>query len=157
MMTLSRRAALAATLALASAGCGTTATITKKDGQRYQLEIVRSTPTELIVATRGGERPIPRDQVQDIDHPGNVAIAVGSVALLVGAVNLLGWRRCEPGGPTDFCMGWAAGGGLVGLGVGMIGWGGYVWKRSTTAAQLTPAVVGTPDGPRPGAALALSF
>lgn len=166
MMARSVRAALTAVLAAATVGCGTTATITTKDGSHHELEIVRSTPSELIVATRQGERPLPRDQIVDVDHPGKAALGAGTVLALLGAANLLGVARCESGRSADFCIGWAVGGGMLASGIGLVGWGAYVWTRSSRAAggqqvtqvaRLAPALLGTIDRPQPGATFGLSF
>lgn len=145
--------------------CSTTATITSKDATRYDVAIVRSTPAELIVATRDGERPIPRDQIADIDHPGNVAIAVGSVMLFAGTANLLGVARCHANDSSGVCFGWAAGAAVAASGLGLTIWGASAWTASvraasgdpSTVARLTPAVFGAPDRAHPGATLALSF
>jgi len=52
MIAVRRAAALTAMLALAAGGCGTTATITNRDGTRYEVEIVRSTPSPRVAAAR---------------------------------------------------------------------------------------------------------
>jgi hypothetical protein len=153
-------------LLLASAtACSTTATITNKDATRAEVRIARSTPTELIVATRDGERVIERDHVQEIDHPGNVAVVAGAALLAAGAANLAGLYRCRENESSDFCVGWAVGGALAGSGLGLLIWGGTVWTNSVEAAggapspvaRLAPAVLGGPGRLSPGATLALSF
>jgi hypothetical protein len=166
MIAVRRAAALTAMLALAAGGCGTTATITNRDGTRYEVEIVRSTPSELIVATRAGERPIARDRIRDIDHPGNVAVLAGSVLLTAGVVSLLGFHRCESSASSDFCIGSIGGVGLAASGLGMVVWGAHAWTTSVGAAggqqvgplaRLAPAIIGPSSRPHLGAALAFSF
>jgi len=159
-------ASLTALLLVNAIGCSTTATVTNKDATRFDVHIARSTPTELIVATRDGERAIPRDQIAEIDHPGNVALIAGTALLAAGTLNLLGLYRCHENESSSFCVGWLGGAALAGAGLGLVIWGGSVWTHSVEAAgerpappvaRLAPAILGTPDRPRPGAALALSF
>jgi hypothetical protein len=50
MLVVSRTAALAATMILGASGCATTATITNRDGTRYEVEIVRSTHVGAALA-----------------------------------------------------------------------------------------------------------
>ncbi len=167
-MAKARWVTLAASLAAASVGCGTTATIKKTNGAEYELEIVRSTPSELIVATRTGNRPIPREEIRDIDHPGNVALIAGVALLAAGAVNRLGAFSCEGYDPSTqhFCVGGLFAGGMAVTGLGMVIWGAIIWRGSVGAAggqQATPVVWVVPallplaDRPHPGALLALSF
>jgi hypothetical protein len=146
--------------------CSTTATITERDTTRYEVAIVRSTPSELIVATRNGERPIARDQISDIDHPGNVAIVVGSALLAAGALNLAGLYSCQDSRRSDFCAGWAGGGALALSGLGLVVWGAVVWTQSVHAARdeqaapvarLAPAIFAASGRSNLGATLALSF
>ncbi len=166
MLTALSRIAVLVVAPLAAAACGTTAIITERDMTRHEVVIVGSTPAELMVATRNGERVIPRDQISDIDHPGNVAVVVGAALLTVGALNLAGWHRCQDNQPSDFCAGWAGGGGLALSGLGLLVWGAAVWGQSVHAAsgeqpaplaRVAPAVFGTPGGSRLGATIALSF
>jgi hypothetical protein len=87
-------------------------------------------PPRSRTGTRDGERAIPRDQIADVDHPGNVAVVAGSVLLAAGTVNLLGVYRRHAGESSSLCARWAVGG---------------------------EAMFGPLGGPHPGATLALSF
>jgi len=127
-------------LAVTSVGCGTTATITSRDGSRYELAILRSTPDAVVVDSRDGARAIPRDQIRDIDHPGNVLETAGAVLLLLGAATLLRQPACD--GRSNFCVGWAGAAGLAGAGLTMTVVGGLTWTRSVRAATA-------PDAPAP--------
>ncbi|MFL5307065.1 MAG: hypothetical protein ACJ8F1_17745 [Polyangia bacterium] len=168
MIAKARWVTLAAALAVATVGCGTTATIKKTNGADYELEIVRSTPSELIVATRDGERPIPRNEIREIDHPGNVSVTAGVALFFAGTANLFGAFRCDTYDARSqrFCAGWGVGGGMAVTGLGMIIWGSIIWKHSVRAAGgqqgapvvwLVPALLPASDRWHPGALLALSF
>ena len=68
-------------VAIALAGCSTTATIHRVNGPAYEAKILRSDPTSLVVQGDDG-RPyrVPCQQVSDIDHPGNVMATVRCAA-----------------------------------------------------------------------------
>ncbi|HXU62135.1 MAG TPA: hypothetical protein VN962_10560 [Polyangia bacterium] len=124
-------------LAVTGVGCGSTATITSRDGSRYELAILRSTPDAVIVDSRDGARAIPRDQIRDIDHPGNVLETAGAMLFLLGAAALLRQPECD--GRTSVCLGWAGAAGLAGGGLTMTIVGGLTWTRSVRAATAQDA------------------
>lgn len=69
-------------LALALAGCGTSATVTTP-GAVWTGTITGHTRDRLIV----GGHAVARSDVTDIDHPGNVAAWIGTVVAAVGALS----------------------------------------------------------------------
>jgi hypothetical protein len=85
-----RSRAVALSVAISLAGCSSTATIHRVNGPAYEAKILRSDPTSLDVLGDDG-RPyrVSREQVSDIDHPGNVLATVGAV--LVGVAGLIAW------------------------------------------------------------------
>ena len=152
-------------LLLASAtACSTTATITNKDATRAEVRIARSTPTELIVATREGERAIPRERSPTSTIPGTLpsspvrccwrqarSTCSGSTVVTTTIVGLLrgvgGRGRAGRIGPR-----------IDGLGrdrLDQLRRGGG--RRPSPVARLAPAVLGGPGRLSPGATLALSF
>ena len=146
-----------------SLGCGTSAIITRKNGTD-EGRIVRSTSTSVIVDTGAGERSIPRDQITDVDHPGNVVAVIGAVLLGYGLLNIaVGASHCEEKGGA-FCTGVFAPA-VVGLGMGI--WGVSVWGRSTRAVRepgprgpelsLAPLVVRSGQSTGGGGALTLRY
>jgi hypothetical protein len=82
--------AAALSVAISLAGCSTTATIHRVNGPAYEATILESDPTSLDVRGDDG-RPyrVPRQQVSEIDHPGNVLATVG--AALAGFAGLIAW------------------------------------------------------------------
>jgi hypothetical protein len=68
---------------LALAGCSTTAAISRTDGLTYEADILGSDAGSLHARDLyGREIVVSRDEVADIDHPGNVISTIGLV--LVG-------------------------------------------------------------------------
>lgn len=88
-MRVSGRSGRAVALALAVAvgaggavGCGSTATIAHSHGI-IEAEIVQSDSGGVSVRQRSDETPlrVNRGDIQDIDHPGNVAMVIGACLL----------------------------------------------------------------------------
>jgi hypothetical protein len=64
------------------AGCSTTASISRVDGLRYEANILDSDANSLRVRdVYGRELTVSREEVADIDHPGNVSFTVGLVLI----------------------------------------------------------------------------
>jgi len=127
--------AVVASFACALGGCSTNALI--RDGQwEHDVPIMRSTPTEIIVRTNDGERAIPRAEIRDIDHPGNVLALAGLPILALGVANLAGAWSCADGDGAS--NGWCVGTGLgfltASIGGLMTAFGLAIWSRSFTRA-----------------------
>jgi hypothetical protein len=127
--------AFVAALACALGGCSTNALI--RDTQyEHDVPILRSTPTEIIVRTNEGERAIPRAEIRDIDHPGNVLGLAGVPVLALGIANLAGTWTCDP---TDsLCFGTGAGFLTASIGALMTAFGLAIYARSVTRAGADP-------------------
>jgi hypothetical protein len=130
---------MASLVALAS--CSTNALI--RDNQyEHNVPILRSTPTEIFVRTNEGERAIPRAEIRDIDHPGNVLALAGVPILALGIANLAGAWTCDP---TDsICFGSGAGFLTASIGALMTAFGLAIYYRSITRAgayEVQPAAV----------------
>ena len=127
--------ALVAILACALGGCSTNALI--RDAQYvHDVPILRSTPTEIIVRTNEGERAIPRAEIRDIDHPGNVLAFAGLPILALGLGNLAGAWTCEPSG--SLCFGSGAGFLTASIGALMTAFGLAIYARSVSRAGVEP-------------------
>jgi hypothetical protein len=82
--------AVALSVAISLAGCSTTATIHRVNGPAYEAKIVQSDSTSLdVLGDDGQPYRVPREQVSEIDHPGNVLATIG--AALVGFAGLITW------------------------------------------------------------------
>ena len=130
-----RAAAVVAAISCVLGGCSTNALI--RDAQDvHDAPIMRSTPTEIIVRTNEGERAIPRAEIRDIDHPGNVLALVGLPIFALGVANLLGAWSCADG--DGQANGWCVGRGLgfftASIGGVMTVFGLSIWSRSTGRA-----------------------
>ena len=69
----------------ATAGCSTTATVTRNDGTSIDGWIAGGTQDSVVVDSRTGRRSeIPRNQIRDVDHPGNVHAIIGGSVLAYG-------------------------------------------------------------------------
>ena len=137
--TISNMRGLAAALALVFGGCSTNALI--RDAQfEHDVPILRSTPTEIIVRTNEGERALPRAEIRDIDHPGNVLALAGLPILALGVANLAGAWTCADGGPSgNFCFGTGAGFLTASIGALMTAFGLAIYARSVSRAGAEPA------------------
>lgn len=129
-----KRAVAAALCLSLGAGCATTATISRRNGGRDEAALVGGTSTSIMVDTGAGQRSISREDIVDIDHPGNVHAVVGALLLAYGILNIsVGAPQCEARGGA-FCAGVFTPA-AVGLGMGI--WGLSVWGKSTSAARKT--------------------
>ena len=74
----------------AFAGCSTTATISRTDGLAFEAEILSSDANSLRVHDDyGHELLVPREDVADIDHPGNVLLTIGLGLIAMSAPMLI--------------------------------------------------------------------
>jgi hypothetical protein len=79
---------LALVAGIVTAGCGSSASIMRTDGQSVTGRIVRSEGDTLYLQQDEIEAArMERDSVRDIDHPGNVAMVAGG--LLLGTFGLM--------------------------------------------------------------------
>jgi hypothetical protein len=79
--------ALALVVSLSLAACSTTSTIHRAYGPAYEAEIVDSDANRLrVLGDDGRIHEVPREEVTDIDHPGNVLFTVGAVLVGVAAI-----------------------------------------------------------------------
>src|SRR5262245_1870869 len=89
-------------------GCASGATIVRSpaNGGPVYGTIVGNGERTLYLRTGSGEEVgIPHEQIEDIDHPGNVLAVVGAAVLVYGAYNLwVGIPKCDSEG-TAFCVG----------------------------------------------------
>ncbi len=114
-------------------GCSTTATISRINGKQLEAEIQYSEGDNLVVQTSSGHKlRIPRSEVSDIDHPGNVTAVLGAVLSAYGMVNIAaGASTCDAVGGA-FCVGMIA---PAAIGVPMLVWGFMTWGKSTDAEK----------------------
>jgi hypothetical protein len=146
--------ALAAVATLAISSCSTTAGIQRLDGPDNETTIEGSDANALYVrGTSGRTYRLDRSQVGDIDHPGNVAVAVGASLVATGLLLFAATTsntRSERIGLASFY-------GVPGLGLMLSG--GYFYARSKHAARSFEDRVGpveqAPSSPM-GASLSFS-
>ncbi len=75
----------------AFAGCSTTATISRVNGPAYEAHILASDTNFLRVRDNyGREFLVPREDVADIDHPGNVLYTIGLVLVAMSTAMIIG-------------------------------------------------------------------
>jgi hypothetical protein len=140
-------------VAISLAGCSTTATIHRVNGPAYEAKILQSDPTSLDVQGDDG-RPyrVPREQISDIDHPGNVLATVG--AALLGFAGLISYvAATDTGGGASSRDTAITVGVIYGLpGLLMAVAGGSIWLSSRDKARaceeaLLPVGRPPPDVP----------
>ena len=75
----------------AFAGCSTTATISRTDGMAYEADILASDANSLRVRdSYGREMIVSREEMADIDHPGNVIYTIGLVLIAMSVPMIIG-------------------------------------------------------------------
>jgi hypothetical protein len=140
-----RRLTVAAVAATLLPACSTEAILHRRGDPPLQARILRSDSDLIAVRTEtGATLAIRRDDVTDIDHPGNVLAIAGACVLAVAASIAM---ESETRGEL------LTTGAIVGLpGAVMLTWGGVVYQRSrNAAARFTQETVRlqTPDPGRP--------
>ena len=109
-------------------GCSTMATIYKKDGSIVE-ERIRASDSSSIHLSDGST--VTRADIRDIDHPGNVVVAVSSFPAVLGLVLTVGATQGDASGVFVF---------LIGLCIAIPStaaniWGWYTFGRSRSAAK----------------------
>ncbi len=122
-------------MALCSSGCGITATVHRWGAPPLEAQIVDSDANNLYVEDDQGRRyRVPRSTVKELDHPGNVAMAVGLGCLALASIMYFGkddsGRDPDPARRT-VAMGYGIPGAIL------TAWGGYSWLSSRNAASHT--------------------
>jgi hypothetical protein len=126
------RMLLAALLLISMAGCGSVATIKLRDSSSIEGEIVGSSNQVVSVETNDGQEQVPRQEISDIDHPGNVALTLGVLLMGYGAVNIaLGAPKCGEKGAA-FCTGVFL---PAAVGIPLFGYGWRIWRTSVLDAR----------------------
>src|SRR5262245_17058192 len=119
-------------VALVALGCSTTATVTRRHGAELEGTIWGGTPYDVVVKTEDGRyEEIPRDDISDIDHPGNVHALIGALAVGLGGIMLLEQsERCEVDYQSD-CWSFVI---PLAVGAPLMVWGISTWKSSEILA-----------------------
>ena len=79
--------AIALLVSMSLGACSTTATIHRVYGPSYEAEIADSDASALrVLGDDGRLHAVPRAEVTDVDHPGNVVLTVGAVLTAIGAL-----------------------------------------------------------------------
>ena len=86
-------------------GCGNSATISRGGARSVDAVIVGGDSENIYLDGPGGSETVPRSEVTDVDHPGNVAAVLGGIVTAYGIVNIaVGTPSCEKQGAA-FCTG----------------------------------------------------
>ena len=120
-------------IAALATGCGSSATLTLRDGQTIE-GIIRASSSENVYVTKFGDvKRVPRSEIADIDHPGNVAATIGGVVTAYGIANIIiGMPTCERTENPAYCAGVVL---PAVLGLGLVTYGVSVWAESTRNAE----------------------
>jgi hypothetical protein len=142
-------------LIASSLGCSTTATIHRSDGYMLEGRIKGGTASSIIVDPRIGKRQeVPRSQVTDIDHPGNVHALIGGIVFGIGGISAGANCGQADGAGADRDADCFYAVSIAITGAAMLGWGLYQWFDSTDAADDVSMSHVPPDekwrGPRRG-------
>jgi hypothetical protein len=114
-------------------GCGTTATIHRWGAPPLEAQIVDSDSKNIYVEDDQERRyRVPRSNLTEVDHPGNVALGIGIGLLAIGS--MLYFVDDDSGRESDEARR------TMGLGYGIPGailaaWGGYSWFSSRSASS----------------------
>lgn len=114
------------------AGCGSTATISRVGGVTIDAEIVSSDARNVYVQGSDRVTAIPREEISDIDHPGNGAATAGALLSAYGIFNIIvGAPQCDTKGAA-FCVGVFT---PLAVGIPLTIYGAVIWNSSVSAAQ----------------------
>lgn len=123
-------------LPVAAAACATTATVETRGGGAVEAHILGGSPGSVYLADRQhGRFTLRRDDITDVDHPGNVMLFAGGGLLAVGGIGLwFGNTRCGSAGEAGSCAA-----SVVPAIAGLLAaaWGAYVYHRSARAFHDT--------------------
>jgi hypothetical protein len=136
-----------ALLACAALGCSTTATIMRTSGPPIEASIEGGSPSSIVLE---GGAVVPRSEVVEVDHPGNVHAVVGGVVLGYGLLNIAaGSATCGDSGKfsskgeqNGYCIGMVT---PALVGVGMLIWGLVVHSGSKSALNDTSHALAEPE------------
>jgi hypothetical protein len=119
-------------LPLAAAACGTTSELENKSGGVVEARIVGGSPGSVYLATRDhGRFTMRRDDVADVDFPGNVLMVGGLALTAVGVWRLrVGDTSCGAFGQVGTC---AVNVVPAIAGVLAVGWGLYTYVHARRA------------------------
>lgn len=110
--------AIALLFAFILSACGTNAIVTTRDGRALEGRIGGHDSSSLTI----NGQVVSRSDVADIDHPGNVAGILGTIAAGVGALSALGnctaEARAESSTPCASSGLWM----LTGIPIAIYGW-----------------------------------
>lgn len=123
-------------LAAFATGCGTMASITRKGAPPIAGRITGSDTSNVYLNTfkGGGVEGVSRDNIEDIDHPGNVAATIGSILTAYGVLNIFaGASDCDTRGAV-YCTGVFL---PAAIGAPLLIYGATVWSKSVAAASKT--------------------
>jgi len=119
-------------LAALAMGCGTSATLSMRAQPPIEGKITSAGETYINVKSEHGTVEVPRAEVTDIDHPGNVAGTIGAVISAYGVVNaVVGAPQCERQGAA-YCIGVFT---PAAIGLPLMIWGFTTWSASRAAAD----------------------
>ncbi|HEX5098371.1 MAG TPA: hypothetical protein VFV94_02680 [Polyangiaceae bacterium] len=120
------------------AGCSTTSTISRLRGPDVEGDIVGGSPDEIFVENdNGGTFALRRDDISEIDYPGNVHAVVGGVVLGYGVLNIAaGMSECSKTSDNQAatCTGVFL---PAAIGTAMMIWGIVVNQQQKSAAADT--------------------
>lgn len=138
-----------AALALLAAGCARSTVVVRTDGSEVAGTIIESDNMQMLLRDDAGEViAVPREQIADIDHPGDLGIWLGSFAFGAGVQALvlggLAYADAEDGSLQGALSAAAmgVGGALVAVGapllvVGIIDKGASLRAVEPAAIQIT--------------------
>jgi hypothetical protein len=121
-------------VAMGSMACSTTATIHRSNGMMMEGTIEGGSSDSIVVSPRYGPRQeVPRSDIAEIDHPGNVHALIGGILLGYGILNIaVAYEECQDTGDGAYCTGVFA---PAAVGTGLLVWGLATWMGSTSSAD----------------------
>jgi hypothetical protein len=118
-------------------GCGTSATITRANAPAIDGKIIGGDSSDVYIETRSGvSDTVPRSEITDIDHPGNVAATIGALVTAYGGANIaVGLPQCDKQG-SAYCAGVFM---PIGIGLPVMIWGIATYAGSVSALGNSPS------------------
>ena len=132
------RSSIAGLLVLLT-GCSTTTILKYRNGYDWEGQVVGGDDEHVYIQGRHRVEAISREDIEDIDYPGNVAATIGVLLMLYGFANIaVGLGHCGQK-DSSYCAGVFA---PAAVGVGLWAYGGLVHMNAvaTTKKPLPSAI-----------------
>ena len=116
-------------------GCSTTTILKYRNGYDWEGQVVGGDDEHVYIQGRHRVEAISREDIEDIDYPGNVVATIGVVVLAYGFASIaVGLGRCRQK-DSSYCAGIFA---PAAVGLGLWAYGGLVHVNAVATVKKPP-------------------